>query len=109
MGQRARVERIRLGQLSSSLGKVTRLPGIDHRHGQPSRRQRRHHGALVAPRGFEHNQGGRHALEPLHQGGNPGVIVGHGPPFARGPQGNIKLGFGDIDTNKIRCGRHHHS
>ena len=68
MGQGARIERIRLGQLPGGLGKVTRLAGIDHRHGQPCRRQRRHHGPLVAPRGFEHNQGGLQGLEPLPPG-----------------------------------------
>jgi hypothetical protein len=109
MGQGPRIEGIRLGQLSSRRGKVTRLAGIDHRDGQSRRRQRRHHGSLVAPRSFENNQGGLQSLESLHEGGNPDVIVGYGPTFARGPQGNIELGFGDIDTNKTRRGRHHYS
>ena len=109
MGQRARVEGIGFGQLSGGFGKVTGLAGIDHRDGQVRRRQRRHHGPLVAPRSFENNQGGLQSLESLHQGGHPDVIVGHGPTFARGPQGDIELGFGDIDPNKTRRGRHHHS
>jgi hypothetical protein len=50
-----------------------------------------------------------HDLESLHQDGNPEVIVGHGPTFAGGPQGDIELGFGNIDTNKTLCGRHHNS
>jgi hypothetical protein len=109
MGQGLRVEGICLGQLSGGFGKVTGLAGIDHRHRQSGGGQRRHHGPLVAPRGFEDNQGGRHGLEAFHQGSNPDVIIGHGPTFATGPQGNIELGFGDIDTNKIRRGKHHDS
>ena len=109
MGQGPRVEGICLGQLSGGFGKVTGLARIDHRHRQSGGGQRRHHGPLVAPRGFKDNQGGRHGLEALHQGSNPGVIVGHGPTFAGGPQGDIELGFGDIDTNKTRRGRHHYS
>ena len=109
MGQRARVERLRLGQLPSGLRKVTRLAGIDDRDGQPYRRQRRHHGPLVASRGVKHHQGGLHSLESLHQDGNTEVIVGHGPAFAGGPQGDIELGFGDIDPNKTLWGRPHHS
>jgi len=85
------------------------LAGIDHHHREARRRQGRYHGALIASRGFEDNQGGLQGLESLHQGGNPDVIVGHGPAFAHGPQGDIEWGFGDIDSNKTRWGRHQHS
>jgi hypothetical protein len=109
MGPRAGVEGIRLGQLSGRLGKGARLTGIHHRHGQPRRCQRRHHGPLVAPRGFEDNQGGQQGLQSCDQGGHPGLIVGHGPPFTRGSQSHIQLGFRDIDPDNIRRGRHQHS
>ena len=100
MGQGPRVKGIRLGQLSGRFGNVTGMERIDHRYRQSGGGQRRHHGPLVATRGFEDNQGGRHRLEARHQGSNPQVIVGHGPTFAGGPQGDIELGCGDIDTNR---------
>jgi hypothetical protein len=109
MGQGPRIEGIRLGQLPGRFGKVARLAGINHRHRETGRRQRRHHGPLIATRGFEHNQGGLYSLEPRHQGGNSGVIVGHGPTFSGGPHGNIELGFRHINTNKKRWSRHQHS
>jgi hypothetical protein len=109
MGQGARLERLRLGQLSSRLGQVTRLAGIDQRDCQSRCRQRRHHGPLGAPRGFEDHQGGLQGLEARHQGGNPGVIVDHGPTRSGGPQGDIEVGFGDSDTNKTLWGRHQHA
>ena len=60
VGQRAGLEGLRLGQLPRGVGKVAGLARIDHRDGQTRRRQRGHHGPLVAPGGFEHNEvGGR--------------------------------------------------
>jgi hypothetical protein len=47
-----------------------------------------------------------HGLRPRHVGGNIRVIVGHCPVFAGGPQGNIELGSGDINTNKALWDRH---
>jgi hypothetical protein len=78
------------------------LAGIDHHHREARRRQGRHHGSLIASGGFEDNQGGLQSLESRHQGSTPGVIVTHGPAFARGAQGDIEVGFGDIDSNKTR-------
>ena len=109
MGPRARVEGSRLGQRPGGFGNVTRLAGLDYRHRKSGGGQRRHHSPLVAPRGFQDTQGGRHGLEPLHQGSHPDVIVGDGPPFTRGSQGHSQVGFGHINTNKPRRGRHHHS
>jgi hypothetical protein len=85
------------------------LAGIDHRDGQLRRRQRRHHGPLVAPCGFEDNQGGLSGLESLHQGRNPGGVVDYSPTLTGGPQGNIELGFRYINTSKKRWSRHKHS
>src|SRR5712691_11715471 len=100
MGQGACVERVRFGQLPSGFSKVTGLAGIIHRHGEASRGQRGDHRPLGAPSSFEHNEGGLHGLEPRHEGGNPRLIVGYRPAFASGPQGDIKLSFSDINTNK---------
>ena len=66
MGQGPRVKRLRLGQLSGGCGKVAGLAGIDHRHRNAGRGQRRHHGPLVTPRGFEDNERGLHGLELRH-------------------------------------------
>ena len=108
-GQGLRTEGIRLGQRPGGFGEATGLAGIDHRYRKASRSQGCHHGALVASRGCEHNEGGLHGLEPRHQGGNPGVIVGHGPPFASGPQGDSELGFRHINTNTKLWSRHQDS
>jgi hypothetical protein len=35
--------------------------------------------------------------------------VAHSPAFARGPQGDLELGFGHIDSNTTLWGRHPHS
>jgi hypothetical protein len=76
---------IRLSQPPDGFGNVTCLAGIDHRHRQSSRGQRRNHGPLVASRGFEDDQIGLHGLESCHQGGNPAVIIRQTPTFAGGP------------------------
>ena len=39
-------------------------------------------------------------LESPDEGGDPRVIIGHGPAVPRGAEGHIPLGFGDINTNK---------
>jgi hypothetical protein len=109
MGQGPRVEGIRFGQLPGGFGKVADLAGIHHRDGEPRCGQRRDHGSLVASCGFKHDERGPHGLQSRHQGGYLRVIVGHRPAFACGPQGNIELGFGNINTNKALWDRHHHS
>ena len=47
------------------------------------------------------------SLEP-GEGRNPWLIVRHRPAFASGPQGDIKLRFSNIYTNKDLRGRHDH-
>ena len=109
VGHGAGIEDIRFGQLPGRFRKVPYLAGIDHHEGQGGRSQGRDHGPVVAPRGFEHDQRGLHGLEPGDEGSNPWRIVRDRPAFARGPQGNIELRFGHINTNKDLRGRHHHS
>ena len=108
MGEGACIEGIRLGQRPGGFGEGPGLAGIDH-HREARRRQGRHHSSLVASCGLADHPGGLQSLESLHQGGNPGVIVTHDPAFARGPQGDIALGFGDLDANTTLWGRQHHS
>jgi hypothetical protein len=57
---------------------------------------------VVAARGFEHNQRGLQRLEPDDKGGDPRLIVRDRPAFARGPQGDLELRCGDVQTNKER-------
>ena len=92
-----------------ALAHVTRLARIDDRHRPSGGGQRRHHRPLVAPRGCQDHQGGRHGWEPLYQGSHPDVSVGDGPPFAGGPQGAIALSVGDLDPHTPRRGRPQHS
>jgi hypothetical protein len=103
------IEDIGFGQLPSRLRKVPYLAGINHYEGHGGRRQCRDHGPVVATRGFEHNERGLCGLEPGDEGSNPRLIVRHRPAFIRGPQGDIKLRFDNIYTNKDLRGRHHHS
>jgi hypothetical protein len=72
------------------------------------RSQGRDHGPVVATRGFQHDQRGRHGLEPTDKGSNPCPIVRDRPAFARRPQGNIELRFRDIYTHK-HLGQHPYS
>jgi hypothetical protein len=109
MGQGPRVKSIRFGQLPGGFGKVAGLSRIDHGHGEAGCGQRGDHGPLVPASGFEYDERGRQGLKPCHEGGNARVIVGDRPAFARGPQGNIALGCGHINTNKVLWGRHNNS
>ena len=99
----------RFGQRPGGCGKVADLRGIHHRDEESSRGQRRDHGPLAAPSGFKRDERGLHGLESRHEGGDPKVIVGHGPAFARGLQGHSELGFGDVNTNQSLWGRPPHS
>jgi hypothetical protein len=109
VGHGTGIEAIGLGQLPSRFRKVPDWAGIHHHEGQGRRRQCRHHGPVVAARGFEHNERGLYGLEPGDEGRNPRLIVRHCPAFPHGPQGDIELRFGYIYTNKDLRGRHHHS
>jgi hypothetical protein len=109
MRQGPRVEHIRCGPLPSGLGKIPRLAGIAHCHRQPRGGQGGDHRPLIASSGFQDNKGGLDGLEPRHKGGNGRLSVGHGPAFARGAQGYVALGFGDINTNKKLWGKHHNT
>jgi hypothetical protein len=106
MGQRPRIEGSRLRQLPSGFGKISGLARIDHRDGQLGSGQRGDHGSLVSPSGFKHNEGGLDGLESRDKGGDPFIIVRHGPALTRGAEGYIELGFGHINTNKKLRGRH---
>jgi hypothetical protein len=99
------LEGIRFGQLPGGFRKVPDLAGIDDHEGQGGRSQGRNYGPVVTTRGFKHNQRGRHSLEPTDQGSNPWLIVWNHPAFARWPQGNLELRFGDIYTHK-HLGQH---
>jgi hypothetical protein len=103
------IEGIGFGQLPGRFRKVSYLAGIHHHDGQGGRNQCRHHSAVVASSGFEHNQRGLHGLEPGDEGDNPWRIVHDRPAFASGPQGDIEVRFGDIHTNKDLRHRHHNS
>jgi hypothetical protein len=100
VGHGTGIEGIRFGQLPGGFRKVPDLAGIDYYEGQGGRSQGRDHGPVVATCGFEHNQRGRHSLEPTAKSRNPCLIVWDRPAFARGPQGNIELRFSDIYTHK---------
>ena len=105
MLQGAGIEDIRLGQLPHGFGNVTRLARVDHDDRQARRRQRRHHGPLVASSRFEHNELRVNRQESRHEGSDPRLPIGDRPAFARGAEGHVSLSFGDIDTNKD-LGRH---
>jgi hypothetical protein len=100
VGDGTGIEDIGFGQLPGGFRNVPDLTGIDHDEGEGRRRQRGHHSALGAPRGFEHNELWSALLEACGQGGNPRLIVRDRPTFARGAPGNIKVRFGNIYTNK---------
>jgi hypothetical protein len=103
------IEGINFGELPGGFGKVPDLTGGDHDDGEGHRRQRGHYGALVAPRSFAHHALWRHGLEACDQGGNPRRIIRDRPTFPCGTQGNIKLRFGNIDTNTDLRDRHDNS
>jgi hypothetical protein len=74
-----------------------------------SRCQRRHHGPLVASRGFEDHHGGQPGLPSCPQGGDPGGIVGPGPLCTRGAPGHSQWGVRAIDPDHTRRGRPPHA
>jgi hypothetical protein len=97
------------GQLPSRFRTVPDLARMNHHEGQGGRSQCRDYGPVIAARGCEHHERGLGSLELGDEGRHPRVIVRHGPAGARGPQGDITLRFGNIDTNKDLRGRHDHS
>ena len=58
VGQGARIQRIRFGQLARGAGKIADLTRVHDDHGQARRGQGAGHRTLQAARGFQHNQGG---------------------------------------------------
>ena len=99
MGQRTGIQRLRFGQLAYGTGTIADLTRVHDDHGEARGGHGARHGALQAPRRFQHNQGGVEGLELVHQRCHPAGIVGNGPPCSRGAHGNVPLGFGHIDTD----------
>jgi hypothetical protein len=99
VGDGTGIEGIGFGQLPGGVCKVPALTGLDHYDGSGRRRQRGHHSALIAPRGFEHTERWSDLLEAGDSGGTPRRIVRDRPTFARGAQGNITGRGGNIYTN----------
>ena len=94
------IQRIGLGQLPGGAREIPGLPRVDDHDGQARRRQRGRGGTLQATSGFQHNQGGVEGLQPVHERRDSTGIVGDGPPLPGGAQGNVQLGFGNINTDK---------
>ena len=82
-----------VGQRPGGVGNVPYLTGVDPHDRPGGRGQRRDHGPLVAPSGFEHHQRGLHRLEPHHEAGHPGGIGGHRPAFTARAHRHIELGL----------------
>ena len=89
-----------LRQLARGPGKIAGLPRVHDDHGKACRGQGARHRALQATGGFEYNQGGVEGLQPVHERRHLAGIVGDGPAFPRGAQGNVQLGFGHINPYK---------
>jgi len=78
------------------------LAGIDHGHGQGRSGQRDHERTLIAAGRFEHDQGGVERVEPCNQVGDSRCVVDHTPRFGVRAEGNVQMGFGDINTDVQR-------
>ena len=102
------VERIRLGYLARSLGKIPRLARIDHDHGQGSRCQRRHDCPLEPSSGFKHDELGAYTLYPRDKICDSHVIIGDSPASTGGAQRHVESAFGHINPNQ-HLGRQHRS
>ena len=102
MRQRARIQRIGLGQLPGGARAIPGLPRVDDDDRQARHGQRGRGGPLEATGGFQHHQGGVEALQPFHQRHDSIGIVGNGPPLPSGAQRNSQLGFRDLNPHKAR-------
>ena len=94
------IERVGLRELASGLGEVAHLAGIGDHDGQAGRGEGGDGRRLVATGGFEHEERRREPVAAGDQLLNARLVVGHGAGLAAGADGELELGFGDIDPDE---------
>ena len=100
--QRLRIRAVRLGQVAQSLGKVMRLPGVDHHDAKAMSAKRRRSQTLKPASGFEHHAG--HTVKDWHeqrqQSSHGFVIIAQSARLCDVTACNLQGSLGDINANK---------
>lgn len=96
------IDPIRLREFPGRSGEVADLARIRHHQREPRRRECPDHETFVPARRFQHDQRRVQRTQTAHQLRDARLVVGHGPPVARGADGDDQLRVGHVDPDDNR-------